>query len=157
MELFIVTQYQQNVLSPIGNLVVSASDKGITSVFFQSEINEIGNQHTEQGVQQLTEYFNKHRKVFELTLDLQGTDFQRQAWQALMDIPYGETRSYQQQASSINNAKAVRAIGMANGRNPISIIVPCHRVIGSNGKLTGYAGGIDKKQWLLQHEGVLLI
>ena len=101
---------------------------------------------------QLGEYFKGRRKKFELALKPNGTDFQRSAWESLLRIPYGETRSYLQQAESISHPKAIRAIGQANSRNPIPIIIPCHRVIGKNGSLTGYAGGLDRKTRLLVME-----
>ena len=106
--------------------------------------------------QQLTEYLKGERKTFDLALNLKGTDFQKQVWMALCDIPYGETRSYKQIAESIGNPKAVRAVGMANNRNPLLIVVPCHRVIGANGKLVGYGAGIEKKEFLLRLEKSLL-
>ena len=106
--------------------------------------------------QQLTEYLKGERKTFDLPLNLKGTDFQKQVWKALCDIPYGETRSYKQIAESIGNPKAVRAVGMANNRNPLLIVVPCHRVIGGNGKLVGYGAGIEKKEFLLRLEKSLL-
>ena len=106
--------------------------------------------------QQLTEYLKGERKTFDLLLNLKGTDFQKQVWMALCDIPYGETRSYKQIAESIGNPKAVRAVGMANNRNPLLIVVPCHRVIGANGKLVGYGAGIEKKEFLLRLEKSLL-
>ena len=106
--------------------------------------------------QQLTEYLKGERKTFDLALNLKGTDFQKQVWMALCDIPYGETRSYKQIAESIGNPKAVRAVGMANNRNPLLIVVPCHRVIGTNGKLVGYGAGIEKKEFLLRLEKSLL-
>ena len=101
---------------------------------------------------QLDEYFEGRRQKFDLALKLHGTNFQRSAWESLLRIPYGETRSYLQQAESICNPKAIRAIGQANSRNPIPIIIPCHRVIGKNGSLTGYAGGLDRKIRLLALE-----
>ena len=103
--------------------------------------------------QQLTEYLKGERKTFDLPLNLKGTDFQKQVWMALCDIPYGETRSYKQIAEAIGNPKAVRAVGMANNRNPLLIVVPCHRVIGADGKLVGYAAGLDMKEFLLEIEG----
>ena len=102
---------------------------------------------------QLQEYFAGTRNQFTLELDFTGTDFQKQVWQALLTIPFGETRSYSQIAQQIGNPKAVRAVGAANGRNPISIIAPCHRVIGASGELTGFAGGLQAKQYLLALEG----
>ena len=101
---------------------------------------------------QLCQYFEGSRKIFDLKYRLRGTDFQVRAWEALAKIPYGETKSYKEQAIEIGNEKAVRAIGGANGKNRLNIIIPCHRVIGSNGSLTGYGGGLDKKLWLLEHE-----
>lgn len=105
-----------------------------------------------QTKRQLEEYFSGLRNEFELPIAATGTDFQQQVWHALTTIPYGETWSYQDLADAIGNPKAVRAVGMANGKNPISIVVPCHRVIGKSGKLTGYAGGIERKQRLLALE-----
>lgn len=101
---------------------------------------------------QLTEYFAGTRQTFDLPLAPAGTDFQKKVWAALCTIPYGETRSYKEIALQINNPKGCRAVGMANNRNPIMLIIPCHRVIGSNGSLVGYAGGLDVKEWLLTHE-----
>ena len=105
-----------------------------------------------QAAEQLTEYFAGDRKCFDLPLQPEGTLFQRQVWQALAEIPYGETRSYRDIAARIGRPKAVRAVGGANGRNPLSIIIPCHRVIGADGSLTGFAGGTTVKQQLLQLE-----
>lgn len=102
--------------------------------------------------QQLSEYFQGSRRQFELPLNPNGTEFQRAAWQALTQIPFGQTRTYAQQAAAIGRPKAVRAVGAANGKNPISIVVPCHRVIGKNGSLTGFAGGIEVKRRLLELE-----
>ena len=123
--------------------------------------------HTNEGIKQetplineayrqLSEYLLGERKRFDLPLNPQGTVFQQQVWKALCDIPYGETRSYKQIAEAIGNPKAVRAVGMANNRNPLLIVVPCHRVIGANGKLVGYGAGIDKKEFLLKLEKSLL-
>lgn len=110
------------------------------------------NSHIKQTKLQLSEYFLGLRRHFTITLDTQGTNFQQQVWDALMNIPYGSTRSYQEQATYIGNPKAVRAVANANGMNQISIIIPCHRVIGSDGKLTGYGGGLWRKKWLLNLE-----
>ncbi len=103
-------------------------------------------------IDQLNQYFAGKRKSFDLPLQPKGTDFQKQAWIALQKIPHGQTISYGEQAAKIGNIKAVRAIGHANSKNPIAIIVPCHRVVGKNGKLTGYAGELWRKEWLLNHE-----
>jgi methylated-DNA-[protein]-cysteine S-methyltransferase len=103
---------------------------------------------------QLSEYFAGSRRTFELPLRLEGTAFQQRVWRELTEIPYGETWSYGQLATRIGKPSASRAVGLANGRNPISILVPCHRVIGADGSLTGYGGGLERKQWLLAHEGL---
>lgn len=108
--------------------------------------------HFEMLDQQLREYFAGERKAFDLPLVLPGTPFQRSVWDALRQIPYGETRSYKQQAEALGKPKAIRAVGAANGGNRIAVIVPCHRVIGAAGRLTGYGGGIWRKEWLLRHE-----
>jgi methylated-DNA-[protein]-cysteine S-methyltransferase len=110
---------------------------------------------TELAKQQLLEYFSEKRRSFSIPLAATGTEFQQSVWQALGQIPFGETCSYLDIAKSIGNPKACRAVGAANGKNPIPIIVPCHRVIGSNQKLTGFAGGLDRKAWLLTHENAL--
>jgi methylated-DNA-[protein]-cysteine S-methyltransferase len=103
-------------------------------------------------IRQLGQYFAGERRTFELPLEFRGTDFQRQVWTTLLAIPFGETRSYLDVARSLGNPDAVRAVGAANGRNPISIIAPCHRVIGTSGALTGFGGGLEAKAWLLAHE-----
>jgi len=145
--------------SEIGWLEVAGTVAGLTSVcFVEREANaDYGNPAevlpvVAQCVEQLEEYFQAKRKVFELTLALAGTDFQKRVWAQLFEIPYGETVSYLDIARAIGNEKSIRAVGAANGANPIAIIVPCHRVIGSDGKLTGYGGGIWRKEWLLNHE-----
>lgn len=140
--------------SELGLIEITASSKGITSVYFvdTQQLTVSSNEFTTQCKQQLSEYFNSQRQTFDLPLDSHGTKFQRQVWQGLLTIPYGQVASYSDLAKHISNPKAVRAVGAANGKNPISIIVPCHRVIGANGTLTGYAGGLERKQWLLQHE-----
>ena len=110
------------------------------------------NQITKEVKIQLQDYFAGERTEFNVPLDFKGTDFQKSVWQALLTIPFGVTQSYLDIALQVSTAKAVRAVGAANGKNPIGIIVPCHRVIGSDGSLTGYAGGMDRKLWLLKHE-----
>ncbi|ARD45023.1 methylated-DNA--[protein]-cysteine S-methyltransferase [Colwellia sp. PAMC 21821] len=146
--------------SPLGEIALTANDKGLSALAFQtgkSPITYAGliedTSKFTQVIQQLTQYFDGDRKHFELPLAPEGTNFQKQVWQALLEIPCGETKSYGWIAKSIKNEKAVRAVGTANGANPIALIVPCHRVIGSNGKLTGYAGGLALKAKLLMHEG----
>ncbi len=152
------------VQSPIGVLVVTNETDSITGLYMESHrhgpINRgawILDVHRERAAlnmarAQLQEYFAGTRTQFELRLAAQGTDVQKDVWHALSLIPYGETRSYGEIARQLGKPKASRAIGSANGRNPISIIVPCHRVIGSDGSLTGFGGGIARKQWLLAHE-----
>lgn len=145
--------------SPIGRLSLLASDKGISEIRFANHLcplpktKENKNQFLEAAGVQFKEYFAGTRRIFELTLDEGGTDFQRSVWAALRAIPFGETASYGAIAKAIGKPKAARAVGMANNRNPIPIITPCHRVIGSDGSLTGFAGGLDTKRWLLGHEG----
>lgn len=145
--------------SPVGALTLTANASGLTGVWFDTDRhlqNRSGWQQDDAALspvrEQLQEYFAGSRQQFTLPLAAQGTAFQQQVWAALCAIPYGETRSYGEQARAIANEKAVRAVGLANGKNPIGIIVPCHRVIGANGTLTGYAGGLDRKRWLLAHE-----
>ena len=147
--------------SPLGQLTIQACDQGLLGAWFEQQTTqpeELGarvDNHPilKQAIQEYEEYFAGTRKEFEVTIAAQGTHFQNQVWQALTQIPFGQTRYYAQLADVLNNPKAVRAVGLANGKNPISIIVPCHRVIGKNGSLTGYAGGIEIKQALLCHEG----
>jgi len=139
--------------SPIGTIEIRASDLGISSLSFRPVSQIVKSNHLiEKTIRQLKEYFNSKRTEFDIPLDMPGTDFQKQVWHKLQAVPFGQTCSYLDIAESLNNSNAVRAVGAANGRNPVSIIVPCHRVIGSDGKLTGYAGGLDRKQWLLEHE-----
>ena len=153
-------KYYTHYQSPLGILTLQASDKGLLGAWFDKQATapeDFGvenNQHPIllQTIAEYEEYFAGNRKQFEVVTDAQGTDFQKQVWAMLQTIPFGETWSYQDLAIAIDNPKAVRAVGLANGKNPISIIVPCHRVIGKNGKLTGYAGGIENKQQLLMHE-----
>jgi len=103
-------------------------------------------------VQQLTEYFAKERTYFDLKLNPKGTEFQQKVWKALLDVPYGKTRSYLEQSKHLGDIKAIRAVASANGKNPLWIVIPCHRIIGSDGSLTGYAGGVWRKKWLLELE-----
>ena len=148
--------------SPVGALKLVAHDQALVAVMWDNEdhkrvrlaelIENIQHPMLLKVKQQLEQYFAGQRQQFNLPLDFQGTDFQQQVWRALLTIPYGETRSYKDIALQIGNEKAVRAVGVANGRNPISIIAPCHRVIGSGGALVGFAGGLDKKQILLSLE-----
>lgn len=140
--------------SKFGILEICADQLGIIAIgFVDSQATETkANQHTQQAIEQLTAYFNRQLSQFDLTLNPKGTDFQQQVWRALGAIPYGQTCSYADIARRINNPKSVRAVGAANGRNPITIVIPCHRVIGSNGNLTGYAWGTHIKAGLLDLE-----
>jgi methylated-DNA-[protein]-cysteine S-methyltransferase len=147
--------------SPVGRLTVAADAEGIRRVFFEKEpvpAERSGWTHDPPAVReardQLLEYFAGRRKVFDLPLHPAGTPFQLAVWSALREIPFGSTRSYADVARRIGNPKAVRAVGAANGRNPLPIIVPCHRVIGSDGSMTGFGGGLPVKQFLLVHEGI---
>jgi len=149
--------------SPIGKLKLVATDEGLAGILWEKdhpgrvrlniETEDNGHPVLIETERQLKEYFAGQRKEFALKLDLAGTAFQRKVWNALLTIPFGETRSYGQIAKQIGSPGAVRAVGAANGRNPVSIIAPCHRVIGSTGKLTGFAGGLDAKAYLLALEG----
>ena len=142
------------IKSPIGNLKIEEEDNYIVEVSFtDEEESPINFDLLARCAQELKEYFRGNRKEFDLPLLLKGTEFQKKVWHALETIPYGQTRSYQDIAMMIKNPKASRAVGMANHVNPIVILVPCHRVIGKNGKLTGYGGGLDKKKYLLELEG----
>jgi len=111
---------------------------------------------TQQCIQELDEYFYRGRKFFTVELDPQGSEFQKKVWNALLEIPYGETTSYEAIAIRVGDINTIRAVGLANGQNPISIIIPSHRVIGKRGDLTGYGGGLENKEWLLYHEGAIL-
>ena len=151
--------------SPVGKLTLIASPKGLHAILWDIERSSETYKKNLKGLvkagdhkiilqtqKQLMEYFAGQRKNFNLPLALNGTDFQIQAWKQLQKIPYGKTISYGEQAEKIGDKKKARAVGMANGCNPVSIVVPCHRVIGSNGKLVGFDGGLPYKQWLLEHE-----
>ncbi len=148
------------VESPIGTIEIKADEQSILSVQFKDtnkvETSFSENEISKNGKQQLSEYFASERKEFELPLKLSGTDFQNKVWTELQVIPYSKTISYLQLAKNLGDPKCIRAAGTANGKNPFAIVVPCHRVIGSNGDLIGYAGGLWRKQWLLEHEGNLV-
>ena len=155
--------YQYKLMpSPVGELTLVARDGKLSAILWEVEranrvrlgelIEANDSPVLRETERQLREYFAGTRNQFELELDFAGTDFQKQVWQALLTIPFGETRSYSQIAEQIGNPKAVRAVGAANGRNPISIIAPCHRVVGASGGMTGFAGGLEAKQYLLTLE-----
>lgn len=144
--------------SPLGNILLEADAKGITIVQFswaENVATESTNSILNQCAQELSEYFNDKRMFFTVPLSLNGTEFQMSVWEELQNIPFGTTTTYLKIAQKLGDEKVIRAAASANGKNPIAIIIPCHRVIGTNGDLVGYAGGLDKKKWLLEHEGAL--
>jgi methylated-DNA-[protein]-cysteine S-methyltransferase len=145
--------------SPIGLIEVGGTETAVNTLYFVEQRQPAATSHPylEEAARQLDDYFCKTRQEFSLNLQPQGTNFQQTVWQQLLTVPYGRTVSYLDVANALDNPKAVRAVGAANGQNPISVIIPCHRIIGSNGKLTGYGGGLWRKEWLLRHEGWLLI
>jgi methylated-DNA-[protein]-cysteine S-methyltransferase len=163
-----VTIYSTHFDSPVGTLLALA--KAVDQCEAIVALHMVGGKHVPaqneawidsptlpvflQLRQELAEYFAGKRRSFSVALAPEGTDFQRSVWTALTKVPYGQTRTYGEQAAAIGNPKAVRAVGAANGRNPIGIVIPCHRVIGSNGTLTGYAGGLHNKEFLLKLEGI---
>lgn len=140
--------------SPIGLLEVRCTEGGLRSLNFVDEkkFDDNPNAYNLLTLKQLTEYFEGKRKEFDLPLDLEGTDFQKRVWAELLKIPFGKTRSYLEQSKAVGDVKAIRAVASANGQNKIAIIVPCHRVIGSDGSLTGFASGLHRKKWLLEFE-----
>lgn len=158
-----IEMFRGTVKAPFGILTVVASDKGVRFCMFAQDAHpksfeglvikdDANHPMVKEALKQLREYFDGARKKFDLKLDLQGTEFQVAAWKSLAKVPYGKTASYAQQAASIGRPKAVRAIGGANGRNPVAVILPCHRIIGADGSLTGFGGGLPVKVWLLEHE-----
>ena len=161
--------FSQRIETPLGRMFITASDNGVCLAEFagtqrieresrdlerlfnaRTELGE--NEHTQQAARELTAYFRGERQTFSVALDTPGTDFQRHVWAALRDIPFGTTTHYQALAARINKPAAVRAVAAANGANRVSILIPCHRVIGKDGALTGYGGGLQRKAWLLAHE-----
>jgi len=141
--------------TPIGIAKIVGDKNGICAVTVLVETIEINEEIPnclKDCVQQLDEYFKGNRTTFNLKLNPKGTDFQQKVWSELLQVPYGKTRTYMEQSKILGDVKAIRAVASANGKNPLWIIIPCHRIIGSNGSLTGYAGGIWRKKWLLEHE-----
>ncbi len=160
-----MTMFRQTMSSPLGRLTVVGSDVGLRAILWPDdvasrvpmvEVNDGEHPVVGAAVVQLDEYFSGARRCFDLPLDLVGTDFQVKVWRSLADVPFGHTTTYGQQAARLGRPTAARAVGGANGRNPISIVLPCHRVIGVSGRLTGFAGGLDAKTWLLDHERSVL-
>jgi len=142
------------IKTPLGFAQVKGDENGLASitVFDDEQLEDLIPEVLEDAVYQLQEYFEGTRKAFDLTLNPQGTDFQKRVWEELLNIPFGKTMSYLELSKKLGDVKAIRAVAAANGKNPLWIVVPCHRVIGSNGDLIGYAGGLHRKKWLLEHE-----
>jgi methylated-DNA-[protein]-cysteine S-methyltransferase len=143
--------------SPVGELLIESEDERIVTVNFLKDVKQLETTTAaiEKCILELDEYFFKGRKFFSLELAPEGTPFQKRVWNELLMIPYGQTISYEALAIRLGNIKSIRAVGLANGQNPIAVIIPCHRVIGKGGELVGYGGGLDNKEWLLHHEGAL--
>jgi methylated-DNA-[protein]-cysteine S-methyltransferase len=154
--------------SLIGFLQITANEKGIQKILFENQflndeiktenltetnLENIQNEHLKNAFLQLKEYFEGKRTTFELELELEGSDFRKNVWKNLIKIPFGQTKTYAEFTTQIGNIKAIRAVAGANSKNIINIVVPCHRVLGANGHLTGYAGELWRKEWLLKHEG----
>lgn len=141
--------------TPLGTAEIVGDDEGIISISISDKKEKTASEIPDSlmdCIEQLKEYFEGERQDFNLKLNPEGTDFQKGVWKELLTIPFGKTTTYLKQTLALGNEKAIRAVAAANGKNPISIIVPCHRVIGTNGSLTGYAGGLWRKKWLLEHE-----
>lgn len=141
--------------TPLGITKITGSSEGLSSIIVldsEEPLTDVVPESLEDAVYQLNEYFEGIRTEFQLDLNPEGTEFQKKVWLELQNIPYGRTASYMELSKLIGDPKAIRAVGAANGRNPLWIVVPCHRVIGSDGSLTGYAGGLHRKKWLLEHE-----
>ncbi|MFC4633705.1 methylated-DNA--[protein]-cysteine S-methyltransferase [Dokdonia ponticola] len=146
------------IKSPLGTLEIEGDDNGVIAITFldkDTSPTAVIPESLQGVVKQLNEYFTKKRTVFELKLAPQGTVFQTKVWSALQNIPFGKTASYSDMAKTLGDPKVIRAAASANGKNPIAIVIPCHRVIGSDGSLTGYAGGLHRKKWLLEHESLM--
>lgn len=149
-----ITLYTQ-MASPIGELLLFGDEHSLRGLYMDARRRDGWRSATapfQLAREQLEQYFAGERSEFDIPLDLRGSEFQRSVWDALLTIPYGETRSYGEIAKQIGRPDRARAVGSANGRNPVSIVVPCHRVIGADGSLVGYGGGLERKRWLLEHE-----
>ena len=145
--------YLETLDSPLGLIRIEATDRGIRRIDFVTEREtDMPNGHTSLAREQLEQYFKGKRRLFTFSCESQGTAFQKAVWEALRNIPYGETATYGEIARRVGRPRAVRAVGQANRVNPLALVVPCHRVVGVNGRLTGYAGGLEKKQYLLELE-----
>ncbi len=146
--------YNRYIETPLGLMRIEASDRGLTEISFKQKIEgkQKTNKHVDSAAEQLMAFFKGERQEFHLTYDIEGTEFRMKVWNELQKIPYGSTISYKELAVRVGNPKAVRAVGGANNKNPLGIVIPCHRVIGADGSLVGYAEGTDKKKWLLDLE-----
>ena len=141
--------------SPVGDILLKADGEGrLTDLYLRHDVTEAGDGPFDAVREQLDAYFGGELEAFDLPLALHGTEFQLRVWDQLARIPFAETISYKELALRLGDLKLVRAVGLANGRNPVSIVIPCHRVIGADGTLVGYGGGLDRKRWLLDHEAV---
>lgn len=141
--------------TPLGYAVIEGDENGLSKVYVvdqKPEFPDIDPELLQEAKKQLKEYFLGQRQSFDLKINPTGTDFQKEIWKLLMEVPFGKTSSYLELSKEFGNIKAIRAVAAANGKNPLWIIVPCHRIIGSDGSLTGYAGGLWRKKWLLEHE-----
>lgn len=143
--------------TPLGICLIESDEMGITKISITEQVDEAeilptSNIHLIEAKQQLEAYFSGTLHQFNLNINPKGTDFQEKVWKALLSVPYGKTASYQEITNTLGDPKAIRAVANANGKNPVWIVVPCHRIIGSDGSLTGYAGGLWRKKWLLEHE-----
>jgi O-6-methylguanine DNA methyltransferase len=145
--------------SPIGLIEICGTHEAVTSLRLGAmrQYGVMTNEIVEQAIEQVKAYFSGGRRAFDLPIALAGTAFQHRVWEHLLSIPYGQTQSYSEVARALDKPRATRAVGAAAGQNPISIIVPCHRVVGSHGDLVGYGAGLWRKEWLLQHEGAILV
>jgi methylated-DNA-[protein]-cysteine S-methyltransferase len=143
--------------TPLGTAKIKGDENGVSviSILQEGEISKVIPVELKDAVKQLQEYFDGKRTSFNFPINPKGTDFQQKVWKALLEIPYGKTTSYMDLSKKLGDVKAIRAVASANGKNPLWIVVPCHRVIGSDGSLTGYAGGLWRKKWLLEHENPL--
>jgi methylated-DNA-[protein]-cysteine S-methyltransferase len=143
-----------HIKTPLGIATIVGNHDGVSSVSVRDKgvVSDVIPESLQEAVSQLTDYFNHKRTDFDFKLNPQGTAFQQRVWLSLRDIPFGKTRTYLEQAKILGDVKAIRAVAAANGKNPLWIVLPCHRVIGSDGSLTGYAGGLWRKKWLLEHE-----
>ena len=148
-----MSNYYDHFETPLGKMEITANDQAVLSIHFVDKTKTVyANSLTDLAKTQMLQYYAGELEKFDMPMQPKGTEFQQKVWRALTAVDFGKTCSYADIANKINNPKAVRAVGSANGKNPMTIVVPCHRIIGSNGSLTGYASGVDRKAWLLNHE-----